>query len=219
MYVELNPVNDKDELSKLKIEKIDWDVVVHNTPYQIVRIVDRPHGEGGKYGINEYYAYPLNEEMSIENLAGFWGRPINWGISFEENNSSKTKWNHTSINSTGKCIITRNGEPFYHIPCRDMSYGLAKAQFLIVEFDEHPIGFIDRNWEKNLIGRKVWYKESPAIVKRVNEGEVFIVPDGIKEFPIPNSWKKDSIENPDIWNDYKDGLNVEFLSPNVVWFR
>ena len=40
------------DISKLNIAKIDWDVVVRDRSYQVVRIDGYVHTIGGKYGEN-----------------------------------------------------------------------------------------------------------------------------------------------------------------------
>ena len=85
MYYELKPLRDTDNLSELSISKLEWDVEINDTPQQLVRIDDKPHGEGGYYGLNEYYVYPLSEKMTTSNLTPYWGYRggVCWGIHFE----------------------------------------------------------------------------------------------------------------------------------------
>lgn len=226
MYVELKRLSEKDDLSKLSISKIDWDVEIGGISQQLVRITDRAHGEGGEYGINEYYVYPLREEMSVKNLTPYWGLKggIAWGIHFEYKNYFRpgNGFNKDSqIRENGSCWITRNGKKFYEVSGIKHEYALAKAQALIVELSECGIEFYERNWEAQVIGKKVWYHNQPAKIKRVvkEQGCFILEPDGIDFFePEPYSYD-DEEERKDWINDYGIDLKVEFLSSNIHWFR
>jgi len=226
MYIELKPLSEKDDLSKLEISKVDWDVVVDGKPQQLVRIEDRPHGEGGEYGINEYYIYPFCQEMTVENLTPYWGTRggVAWGFSFEYKNyfrGGNGFHKNDEIRRGASCWITRNGKKFYEIRGRDHEYALAKAQVELVQLMEGPVEVCSRDWEKKLIGGKVWYKGQPGVISRIvdGQGQIFIKPDGIDSFK-PHESDYESDYDKDCWiQDYGDGFSVDFLSSHIGWFR
>lgn len=207
-------IDENTDLSHLK-KPIGWDLEVKGVPYDVYRVDGYNHTIGGKYGENCYWACPEGEKPTFENLIGFNGDAPTWGVIFERNNYTKHKWGETSVECNGSCWITRNGKLFYNIPARFMDYGLAKAQHILVQLlEECPLWLAERNWKENAIGRKIWYREQPAIITRISsDNELWIVPDGIEKFKAPVYWGNDDYE------DYSDGLMVELLSPNIYWFR
>lgn len=81
------------------------------------------------------------------------------------------------------------------------------------------------DWSSNvpyrdqLLGRKVWYREVPAIVVRevLSQGCVILKPDGADKFPPPVwSWDKDEGTYDDCEDDE---AKVELLSSQIWWWR
>ena len=107
-----------------------------------------------------------------------------------------------------------------------MEFSLPKAQSLIFYINEGPINFNSINWEKKLVGRKIWYNDEPAIVESLwfdeTEGyHIFIVPDGIEKFSCPKSWMSDEYLK-ESWSEYENGLSYNIINPEynkVDWFR
>jgi len=211
---EINLIDEKTDLSQLK-KPYGWDLEVKGVPYDIYRIEGYNHTIGGKWGENCFWACPSGEKPSFENLIEFNGDAPTWGISFERVNYIKSKWNETSVETSGDCWITRNGKKFYHISGRSMDYALAKAQHLLVQLlEECPLYLSDRNWKEQAIGRKIWYENQPAIITSITSGnELWIEPDGIPCFKAPPHW--DDMD----YDDYADGLRVGLLSPDIYWYR
>lgn len=211
---EIKLIKKDTNLSHLK-KPVGWDLEVRGEPYDVYRIEGFNHTLGGKWGENCYWACPAGENPTYENLIQFGGSAPTWGVTFDEVNYTKTKWDETEIRNNGVCWITRNGKKFYSVMGRDMNYALSKAQYFIVKLlEECPLYLNDRNWKEQAVGRKVWYQNQPAIIERVtSKNELWIVPYNIKEFHSPSGWSKGE------WEDYKDGLIVELLSPHIDWFR
>lgn len=207
---------DKDtDLSHLK-RPVGWDLEIRGIPFDVYRVDGYIHTIGGKFGENCYWACPAGEKPSYKNLIEFNGDAPTWGITFDRNNSLKTKWGETEVLANGECWITRNGKKFYHVPARYLEYGLAKAQYVLTQLlEECPLWLAERNWKKNAIGRKVWYKNQPAkIIRILEDNELWIEPDGIDKFKRPVYW--DAWME---WEDYADGLRVDLLSNDIYWFR
>ena len=69
------------DISKLKIRRLSWDVWVKDIPYYVVRIEGYVHTIGGKWGDNNLWMHPRNEEPTYENLVEFNGEGgALWGI-------------------------------------------------------------------------------------------------------------------------------------------
>ncbi|MED3549982.1 hypothetical protein [Cytobacillus praedii] len=207
-------IDENTDLSKLR-KPLGWDLEIKGVPYDIYRVEGYVHTIGGKYGENCYWACPMGEKPTYENLIEFGGEAPTWGVTFDKVNYIKSKWDETEVRSNGVCWITRNGKKFYQITGRDMDYALAKAQYYLVKLlEECPLYLSERNWKEQAIGRKIWYQNQPAIIKSVNdENELWIVPEG-KPFNAPPDWEEWMG-----WEDYASGLRVELLSPHIGWFR
>lgn len=166
--------------SKFKAHKLNWDLVIGDKLYNVYRIPGFIHCIGGKYGENDYWCCPRNEEPTYENLIEFYGEPVRWAIETRSNNYITGKWGETEVRHSYYIIITRNGEPFYEFGCSHLSYGLAKAQVLLTEISEHPVYFNEIDYDKKyIIGRKVKFKGEPGIITKYfkDQGAVMIKPD------------------------------------------
>lgn len=208
-------VDENTDLSNLK-RPVGWDLEVRGVPYDVYRVDGYNHTIGGRFGDNCYWACPEGETPTYENLIEFSGDAPTWGIAFDRVNYIKNKWDETSVEANGSCWITRNGKKFYRVPARFLDYGLAKAQYILVQLlEESPLSLALRNWEKEAVGRKIYYQGEPAIITRItNDLELMVVPDGIEKFSKPFHWSADMD-----WDEYQDGLMVELLSPSIYWFR
>lgn len=209
---------------------IDWDLVVNGEPYSVAHMEGFVHTRGGRWGINDLWAWPRGQEPTYHNLIPFNSKyPVTWGLEYIEYNKSKYHehdWGDDSeIDAVCGTWITRNGKRFYFVR-GEMAYSLPKAQSLIFYINEGPINFNSINWEKKLVGRKIWYNDEPAIVESLwfdeNEGyHIFIVPDGIEKFSCPKSWMRDDYLK-ESWPEYENGLSYNIINPEynkVDWFR
>lgn len=195
---------------------MDWDVVINGIPHYVVRIEGYVHSIGGRYGENDLWAYPRDKAPTYDTLVEFsCDEPVAWGIRFEPNNYTKTKWDETEARSGGGVAITRNGEIFCHIP-GGMNYGIDKARVMITQFNEHPLELNSINFDKKMIGRKVWWRSEPAVITSYisKQACVILEPDGIERFTVPAEFQK---EDPDY---YEDGdVKADILDRNIWWFR
>ena len=207
---------DKDtNISELKMRKMDWDVVMNGKPFQVVRIEGYVHTIGGKWGDNNLWAYPRDEEPTYENLIEYNSeRHVMWGIKFNPHHYMKSKWDETEMRYSGEVTITRNGEDFYTL-WGGINYGIDKARVLISEIEQHPLGFNEIDYDKNIIGRKVWWRSQPAIITMWMKGQacVLLEPDGIERFEKPAEYKNDDMF------DYEEYVKTSIFDKNVYWFR
>lgn len=206
---------DKDtNISELKMRKMDWDVVIYGIPYQVVRIEGYVHTIGGKWGENNLWAYPRDEEPTYENLIKFDSEPVLWGINFNPHHYMKTKWDETEIRYSGSVTITRNGEDFYTLG-GGVNYGIDKARVLISEINEHPLWLNEIDYDKKMIGRKVWWRSQPAIITRWIKGQACVIlePDGIERFKKPAEYKND-----DMFDD-EEYIKTSIFDKHICWFR
>ena len=205
----------KEDFPLTKYRLLDWDVVVRGVPYQIVRIEGYVHTLGGHldYGDgNDFWAYPLGEEPSYENLIEFNGVPgATWGIEYESTNYIKSKWDETEILKGRKLIITRNGESFYD---EYLTFHQAIAYVKDGLLDMHPLELNSRDYDKKAIGRKVWWRSEPGIITWCRNGRVGISPDGIEKFSVPKEFEGDSY-----YEDHEPEVVTSIFDNHIWWFR
>lgn len=205
----------EEDIPGLKFTKLDWDVVVGDTPYQVIRVPGFAHCIGGHLDWgngNENWAYPLGEEITHENLLEFDGEPgATWGLEYTPTNYCKTKWGESEIRRGRKLTITRNGEPFYD---GFITFHQAIAYVKDGLLDEHPLGLNERDFDKKCIGRKVWWRSEPAIITRYVKGQACVIlkPDGIDHFTVP-------AEFADEYYEEDEDVKINIFDRHIWWFR
>lgn len=199
------------DISKLKMCQMYWDTVINREPYFVVLIEGYIHTIGGKYGNNNLWAYPRNEKPSFKNLIQFDGEPVCWGINYAPYNHARYRHGEFEARTIGNVFITRNGEKF----C-DVRGSIERAKCMIDDFLEHPMNLNKIDFDKNVIGRKVWWRSEPAVVTSYISGQACVIlePDGITQFTTPAEFADDGCEY------YFDGdVKADILDKHIWWFR
>ena len=199
------------DISKLKIRQMGWDTVINGKQYFVVRIVGYVHTIGGKYSTNDLWAYPRDEKPNYENLVQFEGEPVCWGINYAPYNYARCRHDEFEATTIGNVFITRNGEKF----C-DVRGSIERAKCMINDFNEHPINLNEIDFDKKVIGRKVWWRSEPAVVSNYisKQACVILEPDGIKQFTTPAEFADEGC------NYYCDGdVKADILDKHIWWFR
>ena len=205
---------DKDtNISELKMSKMPWDVVVNGIPYQVVRIEGYVHSIGGHWGENDFWMYPRNGNPTYETLVQYYcsGCGVCWGIKYEPHNYIRTKWGEIECYTSGGAMITRNGEDFYF--CRG---GIDEAKYVIKQLDDHPLDLNEYGFAEKMIGRKVWWRSEPAVIRSWIKGQacVMLEPDGIEKFTVPAEFAD---EDPDY---YCEGdVKSDIFDKHIWWWR
>lgn len=199
------------DISKLKMRQMNWDTVINEKPYFVVWIEDYIHTIGGKYGNNNLWAYPRDEKPSCENLVQFDGEPVCWGINYAPYNHARYRHGEFETRTIGNVFITRNGEKF----C-DVRGGIERARCMINDFLEHPMNLNEIDFDKNVIGRKVWWRSEPAVVANYisRQACVMLEPDGISRFTTPAEFADEGC-------DYycESDVKANILDKHIWWFR
>ena len=206
------------DLSKVELRKFNWDVQIRDEPYQVWRVEGYYHTIGGRWGNNCYWGCPRGEEPTVDNLVEFNGEACLWGVEYREHHYYRCKWGETSIEKGRGAMVTRNGEDFYRV-AGEMVYSLPKAMSIITDLNEDrpPINFNAYDFKDELLGRKVWYKEEPAIITRyIGQGQccVILEPDGFEKFKTPIGWSNYE------WSDYAESCKTDIIhNDDIGWFR
>lgn len=199
------------DISRLKIRQMGWDTVINGKPYFVVQIAGYVHTIGGKYSNNDLWAYPRDEKPNCKNLVQFEGEPVCWGINYAPYNYARCRHGEFEATTIGNVFITRNGEKF----C-DVRGGIERAKCMINDFNEHPINLNEIDFDKKVIGRKVWWRSEPAVVSNYisKQACVTLEPDGIKQFTTPAEFADEGC------NYYCDGdVKADILDKHIWWFR
>lgn len=151
------------------------------------------------------------KKPNCENLVQFEGEPVCWGINYAPYNYARCRHDEFEATTIGNVFITRNGEKF----C-DVRGGIERAKCMINDFNEHPINLNEIDFDKKVIGRKVWWRSEPAVVSNYisKQACVILEPDGIKQFTTPAEFADEGC------NYYCDGdVKADILDKHIWWFR
>lgn len=180
------------DLSKLRIKKLNWDVVVKGREYEVVSIPGYDHSFG-----NDYWMYPRGEEPCYDNLVQYnlkeggvcWGYEYAPHLYFVRSRKSGLM----NCRKTSEYKIIRNDKEF----CR-IRGSIHKVLYTIEQFKEHPLYLESYNYRKNAIGRKVIYK-----------GELYEITEWV------NGRAAVILRNVQGSVDYE--CEVDILDPNIQW--
>jgi len=131
-----------------------------------------------------------NFEPRIRELIPYVDKGVHricWEIRYKQRNTVKYKWDDFDVRNGGSCEIYANGKLIYSFFSRSVDFGLAKAQYMMVNLMEHPYNFLNPEEEK---GRKIWYYGLPATIEPgYDPGNIRVVPD-YTDISKENWWKE-----------------------------
>ena len=210
-----------EEIDPSTIKPYDWDLVINGVPYYVCRIPDHCHSvkwHNGQETRQCLWCYPRDKKPTRDNLVEYdLPCPVAWGLEYREKRYIKFKWDEAETRNGAATIITRNGKPFYTVS-GDLMYSIPKALTLINEIVEHPLEFNTIDYDKNMIGRKIWYRSQPGIISRFVAGQccVMVEPDGFDDWTVPAEFRSEE----DYYDDSTAELKIDCLEDkNVWWFR
>ena len=200
------------DLSDVEMFKYDWDVMIRGVPYQVYNIPEFVHSIGYPRGDNTLWVCPRSEEPTSSNLIPYVGSGVCWGISVAEHNSVRHTFSNVEVKNHYEVIITRNGATFYSFGTTDMSWGWAKAYYLLNGIiREGAINFNSYNYEHELVGRHIWYRGKPYTTVWYIRGQacVMAVPGHIQ---VDNNLRGDT--DGSIKIDILDDGRLDWYDPN-----
>jgi hypothetical protein len=211
--IDIKLINENTDLSK--IVKLNWDAYLKEIPLQVYRVEGYYHSIGGKWGNNDYWCCKRDENPTHKTLMEFAGNTCDWGISIEEVNYHKFKYNEHEILCTNKVKILRNSKEFYSFTVNGFDYGLSKARVLLTEIQEHPIQFGSIDYQNEIINRKIMFNNMPCIIESYTIGSdrVIIKPD--LECMTMEEWKN----NLDEYFEGEESIPEDLFAGSIYWFR
>ena len=212
--IKINLIEKDTDLSKIKFLPLDWDLVIKGRPYYVVDLPNFVHTIGGKWGANSYWAYPRDEEPSYENLVEFESDyAVEWGLTYNPHHYIRNKYGESMVMNTSRVLIYRNGRIFY-----DGCYSIDHARHIISNCQDHPLELNSIDYDKKMIGRKVWWRSEPGIITRWVDGQacVIIEPDKdlIDKFTTPAEFAD---EGDDFYEDNE--VKTSIFDKHIWWFR
>ena len=218
-------ITETTDLKKV-LHPISWDVNVKGEPYQAFFAYDDDVYYNHTLGGHSDYTWvcPRDEEPTYENLVAYDGTGARWDIRTSEHESFRNKWGSVKIETRCSVDILRNDEVFNTICCRDMWYGIAKAQVLIEEYKEHPLELNSYKFNELCVGRKIRYNGVPGVITRYVDEQacVMVKPlyeaDANKFFADPHKTDDEYIE--DFFEEAKADreMKVDITSAHIWWF-
>lgn len=118
---------------------------------------------------------------------------------------------------TGSIIV--DGVKLVEIFGREVQQVMKWVDRAIDEYSEHPSRWFDKKAREALVGRKIFYHDQPATIKRIIEDQGAIIIECPPNFKPPIRDEEDE----DGWDDWKvDGhyeVKDDVLSPHIWWWR
>ena len=167
---------------------------------------DHPHSR------QDNTTYARLESGAIEDFSGH-VYPVK--MEFEEYNYMKSSGlSGDEIRKGGEAKIFVAGVQVYSFFFRDIDKALIKAHELIPQIFDHPVQLFSESDRERWIGKKVYYREHPAIVERfiLDQGCVILrSADGM--FPVP-CYDKD-----EKYTHREETVKDEIFSKSIYWWR
>jgi hypothetical protein len=169
---------------------------------------EHPHSRSDN---NHYVVF--NEEREP---VGFAGHRILIDVRVSSSNYTKESYySGDEVRKGGSCEIIADGVVVYEFFHRDPRWALRKADSLIGQLSEHPSCWMSKRDREQLVGRKVFYDRTPAIITSLiaDQGCVMLSTEDGKPFP-PPVWAKADMDH-----EREATIKDDVLSPRIWWFR
>lgn len=132
-----------------------------------------------------------------------------------ENYLKESELSGDEVRKGGTCVILADGVEVFEFFTRDTCWALLHAHHLISELLEHPSGWLIQEDRGNLVGRKIFYRDVPAVISALvtSQGCLMIRTEDGTPFPRP------------VWAEFAEidegepEVKIEITDPHVWWFR
>jgi hypothetical protein len=182
------------------------------------RIVELIFGEHPhSYSENNIYA-----RYTDGRIEEFDGHRIQVKIELETYNYLKeSELSGDEIRKGGEGKIYLNGEPTDSWFFRDIEHALDGAKHRLATIMDHPLRLWDKTERAKVVGRKVYYQNTPAVVRHffADQGCVVLAPADGYSFPVPAYAIEDARESGGTAEREEDTAKIEITSPEIWWWR
>jgi hypothetical protein len=182
------------------------------------RTVDLIFGEH-PHSYSENNIYARYRDGRIEE---FDGHRIQVRIELETYNYLKeSELSGDEIRKGGEGKIFINGEPTDSWFFRDITKALDSAKARLATIMDHPLQLWDKAERAKIVGRKVYYDNTPATVKYFfdDQGCVVLEPEPGFHFPIPAYELEEAKEQNRIPERDEETVKLEITSNSIWWWR
>lgn len=182
------------------------------------RTVDLVFGEH-PHSYSENNIYARYADGSIEE---FDGHRIQVKIELETFNYLKeSHFSGDEIRKGGEGRIFLNGEQITSYFFREIEYGLTQAKGELTKLMDHPVSWWDAKEREKMVGRKVYYENTPAVVKYLflDQGCVVLEPEAGHQFPIPAHELEEAKNEGRQPEREERTVKIEFTSKSIWWWR
>lgn len=166
---------------------------------------------------------PAELDGGAEHWSQFRGHHVLVDIAYRQQNRREVNYwkGRDEIRAEGAWVLRFNRTQVWEGWCTtNLLWDLHRIADTAMRLREHPVidWMSDVPYARQLEGRKVWFRKTPAIISRVlmDQGCVMLQPDGASVFPPPQS-QLDHLEQYDSSDDER--VKVDLLDPHVWWFR
>jgi hypothetical protein len=179
-------------------------VRVRNRDYPLI-YGEHPHSRSD----NRHYV-----KLGEGEPTGFSGHRILTDVRLTSSNYLKSSGlSGDDVRAAGSGEILADGVVVFEFFFRDVQWALLRAHHLIGELMEHSSGWMIKSERDRLKGRKIYYREVPAIITGlvVDQGCVMISTESGQPFPPPVYDKDD--------DEQESTIKDEVLSKHIWWHR
>lgn len=157
------------------------------------------------------------------DVEGFSGHRLLHEIKFKDHNYLKeSELSGNEVRKGGNCEIYINGflvDTFFY---REIDHALSRAYERLGKIHENPIRLWNPKERASLTGRKVYWKDHPAIITSFIEEQVCVClepdpPDCL--FPLPAYHQEDIKEGQVIDVEPRHEIKDSVYSPHIWWWR
>lgn len=172
------------------------------------RVVDLISGEHPhSLSDNSHYARFKGRD-SGGRILGFNGHRLRWGVSIEEFNYTKeSEMTGDEVRKGCRAVISIDGVAVYEFGGRELLEVAALVPSKIADLGALAVDLRDL---ESMIGRKVFYSRTPAVITHAFVGRVALAPHDGGVFP-PEPWEDSDADRSSVTDDV--------LSPRIWWHR
>lgn len=133
-----------------------------------------------------------------------------------ENYLKESHYSGDEIRKSVTGYIFCDGEQVYEFFSRDPQYALLRAHSLIGELGGHPSAWLSKSERQKLVGRKIYFKQTPAVIASLitEQGAIIIETEDKRPFPAM-PWDSDGF----MVHEPSSTIKEDVLSASIWWFR